>query len=87
MRTFILDGADVMGREDLHRKLAEGLGFPEWYGGNLDALYDCLTDLEETTLRIVGKRDLEVTLGDYVNRIIRVMRDAAEENPHFRIEF
>jgi len=87
MRTFILDGADVMGREDLHRKLAEGLGFPEWYGGNLDALYDCLTDLEETTLRVTGKRDLEVTLGDYVNRIFRVMRDAAEENPHFRIEF
>lgn len=24
--------------------LGRGLGFPEWYGGNFDALNDCLTD-------------------------------------------
>lgn len=28
-----------------HRALAEGLRFPAWYSGNLDALHDCLTDL------------------------------------------
>lgn len=26
--------------------LAAGFGFPDWFGANLDALYDCLTDLE-----------------------------------------
>ena len=87
MKTFILDGSDVMGREDLHNKLAEGLGFPEWYGGNLDALYDCLTELEETTVRITGKRDMEITLGDYVNKVLRVLRDAAEENDRLHLEF
>lgn len=25
--------------------LAEGFGLPDWFGANLDALYDCLTDL------------------------------------------
>jgi hypothetical protein len=25
--------------------IGHAFGFPEWYGGNLDALYDCLTDL------------------------------------------
>ena len=39
--------------EDLHRALAEGLHFPAWYGGNLDALHDCLTDLNEPTELIV----------------------------------
>ena len=87
MKTFVLKGADVMGREDLYRKLAEGLDFPEWYGGNLDALYDCLTDLEETTIRITDRRELEITLGDYVNKVFRVLRDAAAENDRLRIEF
>ena len=87
MREFVLDGAAVMGREDLHRKLAEGLGFPEWYGGNLDALYDCLTDLEETVLRITGKAELETALGDYVNKFLRVLKDAAAENDRLHLEF
>lgn len=30
-----------------HASLAKGLGFPEYYGGNFDALNDCLGDLEE----------------------------------------
>lgn len=29
--------------EVLH-ELGRALGFPAWYGGNLDALHDCLTD-------------------------------------------
>ena len=87
MKTFVLNGADVMGREDLHRKLAEGLDFPEWYGGNLDALYDCLTDLEETTIRITDRGELEITLGDYVNKVFRVLRDAAAENTRLHLQF
>ena len=38
---FVLDGARIPDRAALHRALAEGLRFPEWYGGNLDALHDC----------------------------------------------
>ena len=29
----------------LLRKIAATLGFPDWFGGNWDALEDCLTDL------------------------------------------
>ena len=27
------------------KAISRDLAFPEWFGGNLDALYDCLTDL------------------------------------------
>ena len=87
MKTFVLNGAEVANREELHCRLAEGLGFPAWYGGNLDALYDCLTDLGETTIRIVGREELETVLGDYVNKLLRILRDAAAENDRLRIEF
>ena len=40
---FVLDVSACETAEDLHRALAEGLHFPAWYGGNLDALHDCLS--------------------------------------------
>jgi hypothetical protein len=38
-----LDG--VSDKEALMRHIAQALGFPRWFGGNWDALEDCLTDL------------------------------------------
>ncbi len=85
MKEFILDGAAVTGREDLHSMLAAGLDLPSWYGGNLDALYDCLTDLGEITIRLQNWQALEETLGSYAGKLLRVLRDAAEENPRLHM--
>ena len=35
----------VSGKEALMQRIAQGLEFPQWFGGNWDALEDCLTDL------------------------------------------
>ena len=32
-------------KDELLAAIAHALGFPEWFGGNWDALEDCLTDL------------------------------------------
>jgi hypothetical protein len=37
--------AGVDDKEGLLGRLAQALGFPEWFGGNWDALEDCLCDL------------------------------------------
>jgi hypothetical protein len=42
---FALDFADSDRLEVVLDNIARDLGFPEWYGRNLDALKDCLTDL------------------------------------------
>ena len=47
---YILDGAMMGTREKAHTHMAEAMGFPAYYGANLDALYDCLTDLTEVTV-------------------------------------
>jgi len=39
-------GAD---REELFRTIGRAFGFPAWFGGNLDALYDSLRDLIDAT--------------------------------------
>jgi RNAse (barnase) inhibitor barstar len=34
-------------RRSVLKELGRAFAFPEWYGANFDALYDCLTDLAE----------------------------------------
>ena len=78
---LILDGGSVVSLHTLHWTPAAGLHFPDWYGGNLDALHDCLTELTEPTeLVIRNSRALAETLGGYVLPLRRVLADCAEEN-------
>ncbi|GAB3387367.1 barstar family protein [Lysobacter fragariae] len=37
--------AGVNGKDDVLQAIAQALEFPEWFGGNFDALADCLGDL------------------------------------------
>ena len=78
---FVLDGSSVGNRETLHRVLAAGLQFPDWYGGNLDALHDCLTEITQPTeLVIRGSNALETALGSYAAAFRRVLTDSAAQN-------
>ena len=47
MREIIIDEATFESAEDVHAYLADELGFPAYYGANLDALNDCLGDVDE----------------------------------------
>ena len=40
-----IDIGHVHGKQEFLQKLAKALEFPSWFGGNWDALVDCLTDL------------------------------------------
>ena len=86
MKFAIIDGNSVTSMEEIHKSLAEQLGFPEWYGGNLDALHDCLTDLhEDVDVSIVHSDALLETLGPAFVRLSRVLSDAADENPYLKL--
>ena len=79
----ILDGNLILDREMLHDVLAEELQLPEWYGRNLDALYDCLTDVREETMITLRNRDaLEEHLGSYGHRLMRLLEDVTLDNPN-----
>lgn len=66
----------------LHNALAEALNFPEWYGKNLDALYDCLTDIGEDTHLTVENLSC---LDRFATGFRRVFLDAQEDNPHLKV--
>jgi RNAse (barnase) inhibitor barstar len=44
LRLFALDLGSVADKTTWLKVLGQALGFPEWYGANFDALYDCLTN-------------------------------------------
>jgi len=80
--TIILDGRAMTDRSAAHSHLAQRLGLPGYYGRNLDALYDALTEISTDT-RIILEESGAVTesLGSYGEALLETLRDAAGENP------
>lgn len=46
MENIILSCVGIETKQQFHAAIAAALSFPDWYGHNLDALYDCLTDID-----------------------------------------
>jgi len=85
MHICILDGRKVKDKGMLHDILTASLRLPDWYGRNLDALYDCLTDIqEETEIRILHESAMEEHMGNYAKALAKVIKTATEENAHLR---
>ncbi len=79
MEERIIDCTRIHSREDLHAIFREALAFPEWYGDNLDALYDCLTEISGK-VRLLDWETAEVRLGDYGKKAKKVIAAAALRN-------
>ena len=78
---YELDGTCLREREAAHAYLQEMLGFPAWYGRNLDALYDLLTEQTEETMIFISDADAAY------EAILETFTDAMEENPALTVIF
>ena len=76
MKQIVLDGNILADAAKVHNYLMEMLEFPEYYGKNLDALHDCLTDLENVEITITSPDEN----GAIFQRILRVFKAADREN-------
>ena len=84
MQRVIVSAAAWDTPEKAHEALAQALAFPDYYGGNLDALHDCLTDLSDTQLVITDCGAASKQMGKWPG-FLSVFCDAAEENPGLKI--
>ena len=84
MNRVQLSAASWKCARDAHSALAKALSFPDYYGHNLDALHDCLTDLDDTQL-VIEDCALAAQAIENWSGFLAVFRDSAEENPHLEI--
>ena len=78
-----LDVRQLQQKEAAHRYLKQALKLPAYYGCNLDALYDCLTELDTTELRFVNLEAGE----SYFAKLLPIFQEAQEANPRLKIDY
>ncbi len=84
--TVYLDGKKMCGRREAHDHLQQQLSLPDYYGRNLDALYDCLTERSERTELVLVDYDLcREALGKYAEALLSTLYHAALHNPKLEI--
>ena len=86
MKKIVLELEKMRSLPMLHKYLHTALALPEYYGANLDALYDCLTEMSESTELVVPKKVAdEAYLGWYGQQFLQMLEDAAAVNEALQI--
>ena len=82
MNSYTVDLSGVHDRVSLHRRLEQVLMLPSWYGCNLDALYDALTEVPDPVHVIfTAWEKLQEEEPVYFNRFRAVLSDVEKELP------
>ena len=82
MKSITINCAEIGSMAAMHDVLARELGFPGWYGRNLDALHDCLCAIcEDTEITFLHFPALPFPTAG----LLRVLRDSENENPRLSI--
>ena len=84
MNRVQLSAAAWRTEQDVHEALRQALSFPAHYGHNLDALHDCLTELDSTQL-VIEDCALAAEKLERWDKFLMVFFDAAMENPSLNI--
>lgn len=79
MREVVIEEAKLADVQAFHELMREGLSFPSYYGNNLDALNDCLGDVDTPT-RLIVRRSIGEE-AEWFARALRVIERVAEFNP------
>lgn len=81
MKDVVLDGKRMTSVDTTHEYLAVKLNLPDYYGRNLDALWDILSIISEPIhIVLVNEDKLVCNLGGYGELLLKVLYEAAEFN-------
>ena len=76
-----LDGSILKSKEELHNTVFYQLALPDYYGRNLDALWDVLSTWSvPLRIEVTHTELLKRHLADYADALLELLHDAAAEN-------
>ena len=84
--TYRIDCRELSSRAAAHDCFARVFALPAFYGRNLDALYDALTELPPCVIVLEHTQCLYGALGPYAKKLLCVFRDAAQENRNIQLQ-
>lgn len=82
-----LDLTDCKYIRDFHERIRVAFDFPEWYGANLDALWDLLTEPQSYRVKVIGASTMSKDLRNYFPKIIMVLEEVKEEQEKYGFTF
>lgn len=73
---YVIDFTNVEYYVEMHTAIKDGMKFPEYYGGNWSALWDCLTDRcgQNIHIEIHGLDVIERKFGEAANKMIGILK-------------
>ncbi len=76
-----LNGGQLTDRQQLHEAIAQQLRLPDYYGKNLDALWDILSSWNEPLQIVVEDSGRLIGgLGSYGEAVLQLFQEAEAEN-------
>ena len=74
---YTIDFTDVKNFLEMHFVIKEALDFPDYYGCNWDAFWDCLTDMvgRPVHIEIIGLNVIEQKFGDEAKKMVDVLKE------------
>jgi len=84
---IVIHGELIKNIRDFHLAMKHSFNLPDYYGDNLDALWDCLTTWIETPVEViwVNFEDSRNSLGNYSKIITDLFGEAQKEINGFSI--
>ncbi len=73
-------------KESMSELMKASLDLPDYFGGNLDALADVLSEVTQETVFEVDISDIGAFSPDeYPKKVLKVISHACEDNPHIHL--
>ena len=75
-KKYTIDFSNVKYYMEMHKIIQVSLNFPDYYGCNWDAFWDCLTDMygDPIHIEIIGLEVIEKKFGDAANKMIEILK-------------
>lgn len=77
--TVDIDLTGVATPQELHARIRQALALPDWYGNNLDALYDVLSVRAELSVHFICAAQLRAAAPKYTAALERLCGDLSAE--------